>query len=88
MFIVLIKMIIAFAHAGYEINALRVAKMVLVMATLTLFLCVVPAWCIVSIGCYLCGVATSLKMVLAVMGLIDGFYEIGALANKDAVKIK
>jgi hypothetical protein len=87
MFVVLIKMIIAFSQAGYEINALRVARMVLVMVTLTFFLCIVPAWCIVSIGCYLCGVATSLKIVLAVAGLIDGFYEIGALANKDVVKI-
>ena len=88
MFVIFIKMIAGFAQAGYEVNALGVAKTILFVAVAAFFLCVVPAWCIVSIGCYLCGVAISLKMVLAVTGLIDGFYEIGALANKDAVKIK
>ena len=88
MFVVFIKMIAGFAQAGYEVNALSVAKMVLFVAVAAFFLCVVPAWCVVSIGCYLCGVATSLKMVFAIAGLLDGFYEVGALVNKDAVKIK
>lgn len=87
MLVIFIKMIVSFAQAGYRINALSVARMILVIAITTFFLCVVPAWCIVSIGCYLCGVATSLKIVLATAGLIDCFYEVGALVNKDAVKI-
>lgn len=88
MFVIFIKMIAGFAQAGYEVNALGIAKIVLFVAVTAFFLCVVPAWCVVSIGCYLCGVATSLKMVLAIAGLFDGFYEVGALVNKDAVKIK
>lgn len=88
MFVVFVKMIVGSAQAGYEVNALSVAKMVLFVAVAAFFLCVVPAWCVVSIGCYLCGVATSLKMVLTIAGLLDGFYEVGAIVNKDAVKIK
>lgn len=56
-----------------------------VMGIGVLLFCIVPAWCIVSIGCYLCGVATSLKMVLAIAGLIDVFYEYGAVKNHDKI---
>lgn len=87
MFVVFIKMIASFAQAGYEVNALGVAKTILFVVVAAFFLCVIPAWCVVSIGCYLCGVATSLKMVFAIAGVIDGFYEVGALVNKNAVKI-
>lgn len=87
MFVVFVKMIVGFAQAGYEVNALSVAKTILFVAVAAFFFCVIPAWCVVSIGCYLCDVATSLKMVLAIAGVIDGFYEVGALVNKNAVKI-
>lgn len=62
------------------------ATITLVMMGIGILLfCFVPAWCIVSIGCYLCGVATSLKMVLAIAGLIDVFYEYGAVKNHDKI---
>lgn len=51
------------------------------MAVGILLFCIVPAWCVVSIACYLCGVPACLKMVLAVAGLIDVFYEFGAVRN-------
>lgn len=56
-----------------------------IMSIGALLFCFVPAWCIVSIGCYLCGVTTSLKMVLAIAGLIDVFYEYGAVKNHDKI---
>lgn len=87
MFITFIKVIVGYAQAGYEVNALSIATMILLMAVIAFFLCVIPAWCIVSIGCYFCGVTTSLKMILAIAGLIDVFYEVGAIVNKNAVKI-